>query len=234
MAYTEVAVSGYNATPPPDDGSTGSDNQVTWAAIKTKLGDPLNTAIASINTNASSEFSSQGSRLDTLEGYSVTSTLYAPTGTVMLFRQTSAPTGWTKDTTNYNDHALRVTTGTPSVYASGTGVSTLFQASAYSTAATTLTTSQIPSHDHSFSDISTTSGSHTHTYTRYNQLRDNIQGGGAFDDGWFNTTTDTTSSHGGHTHSVSGTTGTAGTGGSHTHTVDLRLNYVDIIFATKD
>lgn len=32
-------------------------------------------------------------------------------GTVMLFRQTSAPTGWTKDTTNFNDSALRVVTG---------------------------------------------------------------------------------------------------------------------------
>jgi len=232
MAYTEVAVSGYNATPPPDDGSTGSDNQVTWASIKTKLGDPLNTAIASINTNASSEFSSQGSRLDTLEGYSVTSTLYAPTGTVMLFRQTSAPTGWTKDTTNYNDHALRVTTGTPSVYASGTGVSTLFQASAYSTAATTLTTSQIPSHDHSFSDTSSSSGSHTHTYQKPNT--GNVQSGSGENTASNAFSTDTTSSAGSHTHTVSGTTGTAGTGGSHTHTVDLRLNYVDIIFATKD
>ncbi len=32
-------------------------------------------------------------------------------GTKMLFRQTAAPTGWTKDTT-HNDKALRVTTGT--------------------------------------------------------------------------------------------------------------------------
>lgn len=35
-------------------------------------------------------------------------------GTVMLFRQTAAPTGWTKDTTNYNNYALRVVTGTAS------------------------------------------------------------------------------------------------------------------------
>ena len=30
----------------------------------------------------------------------------------MLFQQTTAPSGWTKDTTNYNNHALRVVTGT--------------------------------------------------------------------------------------------------------------------------
>jgi hypothetical protein len=34
------------------------------------------------------------------------------TGTRMIFGQTTAPTGWTKDATNYNNHALRVVTGT--------------------------------------------------------------------------------------------------------------------------
>lgn len=32
-------------------------------------------------------------------------------GTVMLFAQTAAPTGWTKDATNYNNSAIRVVTG---------------------------------------------------------------------------------------------------------------------------
>jgi hypothetical protein len=36
-----------------------------------------------------------------------------PTGTAMLFQQTSAPTGWTKSTT-HNDKALRVVSGTAS------------------------------------------------------------------------------------------------------------------------
>jgi hypothetical protein len=35
-------------------------------------------------------------------------------GTRMIFAQTTAPTGWTKDTSNYNQHALRVVTGTAS------------------------------------------------------------------------------------------------------------------------
>ena len=34
-----------------------------------------------------------------------------PTGTKMLFNQTSAPTGWTKDTTNNDNSAIRVVTG---------------------------------------------------------------------------------------------------------------------------
>jgi len=37
-----------------------------------------------------------------------------PSTTRMIFAQTAAPTGWTKDTTNYNQHALRVVTGTAS------------------------------------------------------------------------------------------------------------------------
>jgi hypothetical protein len=36
------------------------------------------------------------------------------TSTRMIFAQTTAPTGWTKDTSNYNQHALRVVTGTAS------------------------------------------------------------------------------------------------------------------------
>lgn len=54
--YTSVSVSGYNSGAPPDDGSTGSDNTVTWAKHKTKLGDPLKTAVEQVNTNLVSAF----------------------------------------------------------------------------------------------------------------------------------------------------------------------------------
>lgn len=37
-----------------------------------------------------------------------------PPTTRMIFAQTTAPTGWTKDTLNYDQHALRVVTGTAS------------------------------------------------------------------------------------------------------------------------
>jgi microcystin-dependent protein len=47
--YTNQAVSGYNASPPPDDGSTSASNKVTWAVIKTKLGDALNNWATAIN-----------------------------------------------------------------------------------------------------------------------------------------------------------------------------------------
>jgi len=44
---------------------------------------------------------------------SVTIPDFVPSGTAMLFQQTSAPTGWTKSTT-HNDKALRVVSGTAS------------------------------------------------------------------------------------------------------------------------
>lgn len=48
--YSSVTVSGYNSSPPTDDGSQTSANQLTWAKHKTKLGDPIKTALESINT----------------------------------------------------------------------------------------------------------------------------------------------------------------------------------------
>lgn len=54
--YTSVTISGYNSGAPPDDGSTGSDNTLTWAKHKTKLGDPLKTGIEQVNTNLISAF----------------------------------------------------------------------------------------------------------------------------------------------------------------------------------
>lgn len=54
--YTTVAISGYNADAPPDDGTTGSDNQVNWAKHKDKLGDPLKNLAESINSNVLTAF----------------------------------------------------------------------------------------------------------------------------------------------------------------------------------
>ena len=68
--------------------------------------------------------------------------------TAMLFKQTSAPTGWTKLVV-LNDYALRVVTG-----AAGTGGSVAFTtafASGLSDGATTLSTAQMPSHTHTVS-----------------------------------------------------------------------------------
>ena len=82
-----------------------------------------------------------------------------PTGTKMLFQQTAAPTGWTKDVANDNK-ALRVVSGT-----AGTGGSVAFTTafSSQNVGGTALTTAQLPSHTHTFSGNTGDAGTHTHT-----------------------------------------------------------------------
>jgi hypothetical protein len=73
-------------------------------------------------------------------------------GTVMLFDQTTAPTGWTK-LTDLNDRALRVVDGTAS-----TGGATPFTSvfgSGKTTASHTLTIAQIPAHTHTYDRMDT-------------------------------------------------------------------------------
>lgn len=48
--YQSQSVSGYNSSPPPDDGTTVAANKVTWATIKTKLTDCFNTFCSAINS----------------------------------------------------------------------------------------------------------------------------------------------------------------------------------------
>jgi hypothetical protein len=69
-----------------------------------------------------------------------------PSGTVMLFVQTAAPTGWTKSTT-HNDKALRIVSGTAST--GGSVAFTTAFASGLNAGNTTLSTTQMPSHTHS-------------------------------------------------------------------------------------
>jgi hypothetical protein len=125
-----------------------------------------------------------------------------PRGTLMLFQQTAAPVGWTKQTT-HNDKALRVVSGTAS---SGGSVafSTVFGRTA--TDAHTLTTSEIPSHSHGLQNALCASGAAPSS---------SAVAGGA---NW----------------TFFGSTDPAGGGGSHTHPMDIRVNYVDLIIASKD
>lgn len=57
MSYTPPTISGYNATPPSDDGSVTSSNRILWATIKEKLSDPIKNWVDSINAAIDSSFS---------------------------------------------------------------------------------------------------------------------------------------------------------------------------------
>lgn len=127
-----------------------------------------------------------------------------PAGTLMLFQQTAAPTGWTKQTT-HNNKALRVVSGAAS---SGGSVAFTTAFANGSTGATTLATSQIPSHLHTYAGNSNPQSPGSPNYPDF-----------------------TWSSAG----TVSNrNTGNEGGGGSHNHSLTLDVQYVDLIIASKD
>jgi len=155
-----------------------------------------------------------------------------PSGSAMLFVQTAAPTGWTKSTT-HNNKALRVVSGTASsggsvafttAFASQTPTGSVTITSVSGSAGnTTLSTPQIPSHTHSITGpwytISNSkqtpkygpSGASASTTPTINT---NAAGGGAA-----------------HSHPFSFSSGAGTFSGN---AINLAVQYVDIIIATKN
>jgi hypothetical protein len=151
---------------------------------------------------------------------------FLPSGTKMLFQQTAAPTGWTKDTT-HNNKALRVVSGT-----AGSGGSVAFTTAFASQAVSgsigsttaggtvanhTLSTARIPSH--------------SHTTTGFRTLSGPVSFGGTGATMGASSGTGNTGGGEAHSHGFSGA--------SHTHSftgsaIDLEVQYVDLIIATKD
>jgi hypothetical protein len=147
-------------------------------------------------------------------------------GTVMLFAQTAAPTGWTK-LTNLDNYALRVVSGTASTggsvafttaFASQTpSGSVSINTSGLSAGATTLSTAQMPSHNHSLTMYA--SGCFSGT--------PNGNGGSS---GSYGAGTSNTGGGGSHTHSISGSATGSFTGTA----INLAVQYVDVIRASKN
>lgn len=153
-----------------------------------------------------------------------------PAGTKLLFQQTAAPTGWTKDTT-HNNKALRVVSGT-----AGSGGTVSFtsafasQAVSGTVGSTTLTENQIPAHRHFIvANISISTGGAPPVISDTNQTGRQTAGGDAASYSMLGTTTDATV----------GRSSSVGGGQSHTHTfagspIDLAVQYVDVIVCVKD
>jgi hypothetical protein len=186
-----------------------------------------------------------------------------PSGTKMMFVQTTAPTGWTKDTTHDNK-SIRVVSGT-----AGSGGSVNFT-SAFSSqgvsgavngntatgstdlvgatgtiGSTTLSTTQMPSHSHPIPNLTARTANRTGTVGSFEK-----------NDGNFNTeSTSSTGGDGSHNHTFGGSASFGGTSHDHTWTptshshsvtvnshghtftgtaINLAVAYVDVIIATKD
>ena len=154
-----------------------------------------------------------------------------PSGTRMLFAQSTAPTGWTKDTSaSLNDAALRVVTG-----GAGSGGAVNFSA-AFTTQSvhgtvggTALSESQLPQHTHlTATNIKVNSGSAAPFGPSYYLARETDIGG----DTEYNLQA---------TYSPPNSlqTSASGSGRSHTHSftgtpINLAVKYVDVIVATKN
>jgi hypothetical protein len=142
-----------------------------------------------------------------------------PSGSVMLFYQSAAPTGWTQ-VTSLNDYALRIVSGTGGTTGGSTAFSTVFanqtptiNVSGLSAGATTLSTSQIPSHAHTifyWNGAGATNGPST-SYSN---------------GGYGNIDTQSTGGGGSHTHSISGSASSSA--------VTLNVQYANHILASKN
>ena len=131
-----------------------------------------------------------------------------PAGTRLAFQQTSAPTGWTKDTTAaINDAILRLVTG--SVSSGGSTAFSTFNGQT-ATGATTLAESQIPSHTHQ-----------QRAFTALNNGIGHV---------WSNSTGANISVTAGNVPTTNGTGG----GGSHSHSITTSIKYYDFIIASKN
>jgi hypothetical protein len=148
-------------------------------------------------------------------------------GTRMIFAQTAAPTGWTKDTVNYNNHSLRVVTGTAgtggsvdftTAFASQTPTGSVSITSVSGSAgATTLSTPQIPAHSHTITTRDASGGAgfvQRAGNAGPNSAGTNNEGGG-----------------GSHSHPFSFSSGSGTFSGS---AINLAVKYLDVITATKD
>lgn len=139
-----------------------------------------------------------------------------PSGTRMVFQQSAAPPGWTKNTTpSDNNRALRIVTGSVG-WGGGMGFTTAFSASRGLSGyvqGTTLTVDQIPYHAHYVQDRINSSGS--------GALEPNVNG----------------SNNGGS--DITRETSWAGGGQAHGHglvldPMQLDVAYLDVIIAQKD
>ena len=54
--YSSQAISGYNSSPPADDGTKVDSNRVQWSKHETKLSGPVKTLVEAINSAISSAF----------------------------------------------------------------------------------------------------------------------------------------------------------------------------------
>jgi len=162
------------------------------------------------------------------------------TGTRMTFQQTTAPTGWTKDTTAArNDSIMRIVTG--AVVGGGSTAFSSFNGQT-STASYTLTSSDLPPHAHGVTDPG-----HTHAKTDPGHFHNANRGTGGIGQTYISANNGATENSAVAGLVANATTGIAyasavtglsinntGGGGAHAHGVTTDIKYNDFIIASKN
>jgi len=167
-----------------------------------------------------------------------------PSGSKMLFYNSSAPTGWTK-ATSLTDYAIRVISGTGGGTGGNVGFTTAFASKTVPVPYhkhNANASNQQGGHTHNYSGTTSNAGAHTHTYTK-------AKGGwsgaaGNVGDTWRYSENKSTGSAGSHNHNFSGTT--SGVSGNHNHNIslanagtsgaaiNLTVKYMNVILCTKN
>lgn len=147
-----------------------------------------------------------------------------PSGSVALFFQAAAPTGWTQVVT-HNDKALRIVSGAGGGAHGSTAMSTVFGAG-LTTGSHALTIAELAAHTH-------TTGPHTHTLNggdfiglSQGALNGNVDFGVG---NKYSTVLPQTDSGGG-----GGVSSSTGGGAGHTHTLNMDLQYIDVILCSRN
>ena len=170
-----------------------------------------------------------------------------PTGTVMLFQQSAAPVGWTK-LTNHDNKALRVVSGSVSAGGNLTFTSAFSsRGTSGSVAGTGLSVGQMPTHSHGVSQsphnhsASVSDPGHAHSIrTTTGSQGADTGGAGEILHAVQNTSSAFTGiSVGVNSNLIPISVQNNGSGAAHSHgfsgsNIDMRVQYVDVIFARRN
>jgi hypothetical protein len=111
--YTTQSASGYNSSPPSDDGTQSESNKVKWSTVKTKLADPVKALVDSINTALLAVFdlgpNSQSTAYVTVAGDHLKTIQCTAAGGVTLLAATTAGAGYTVTISNQHSAAITIT-----------------------------------------------------------------------------------------------------------------------------
>lgn len=113
--YTTNTISGYNSTPPADDGSQTESNRTKWSTVKTKLSDPIKALAEAINTALVNAFdyasNNQAVNYTTVAGDHDKTIEVTAAATITLLAAASGGSGYRVIVSNQHSAAITVQRG---------------------------------------------------------------------------------------------------------------------------